>query len=134
MTWTDSCKFEACKQIDHRIDECGGVRPAIKKLSKESGIPQGTLNRWYYNDKCTKNGAPKKQLSDEALRTKKWRAIPKKIEKLIISISQLNDDLPPTDNKSQKYYHEIILGFKELRNCMADLEEKIKKKLMNRKV
>jgi hypothetical protein len=125
MAWTDSCKFEACKQIDHRQDECGGVRPAIKKLSEESGIPQGTLNRWYYNDKCTKNGAPKKPLSEETIRAKKWRAMPKKIEKLILSISGLDDGLPLTDNKSQKYYDEIISRFGKLRNCMDRLEEKI---------
>ena len=128
MAWTDSCKFEACKQIDHRKDECGGVRPAIKKLSKESGIPQGTLNRWYYNDTCTKKGAPKKQLSDEASTARKWRAIPKKIENLIISISELDAVLPQIDNKYQKNWEEIISGFGKLRNCMADLEEKIRKK------
>jgi N6-adenosine-specific RNA methylase IME4 len=59
MAWTDACKIEACVQIDKRKEDFGGVRPAIRELSKESGIPQGTLKRWYYPDKCPKNGTPK---------------------------------------------------------------------------
>jgi hypothetical protein len=128
MAWTDSCKFEACKQIKHRKNECGGVRPAIKKLSEESGIPQGTLKRWYYPDKCPKNGTQESSPSDEELKAKKMRAMPKKIEKLITAISEFDDGLPPTDKKSQKYYDEIISRFEKLRNCMDCLENKIGKK------
>jgi|GEM_PF-4375080 len=54
MAWTDSCKIEACAQIDKRKDEVGGIRPAIKALSKESGIPEGTLREWYYPRDCRK--------------------------------------------------------------------------------
>lgn len=49
MAWTDSCKIEACSQIDKRKERENGVKGAIAVLSEESGIPKGTLKRWYYN-------------------------------------------------------------------------------------
>jgi len=62
MAWIETCKIDACKQIEHIKENVGGVRPAIRELSKESGIPQGTLKRWYYPDKkCPKNGTPMKE-------------------------------------------------------------------------
>ena len=61
MAWTEACKIEAVAQIDKRKDNLGGIQPAIKDLSKESGIPCGTLKRWYYPEtdyKSTRNGTP----------------------------------------------------------------------------
>jgi len=55
LAWTDACKIEACNQIEHKKEILGGVRPAIRNLSKESGIPQGTLKDWYYPSKCPKS-------------------------------------------------------------------------------
>lgn len=58
MAWIETCKIDACRQIDHKKSMCGGVRPAIRELSKESGIPQGTLKDWYYPSKCPKIRTP----------------------------------------------------------------------------
>ena len=49
MAWTDSCKIEAVAQIKKKA-ESTSIRDAIKKLSEESGIPIGTLKRWYWPD------------------------------------------------------------------------------------
>ncbi len=46
--WTDQCKIDACIQIDKRAEEVGEIKKAMLKLASESGIPFGTLNRWYY--------------------------------------------------------------------------------------
>ena len=49
MAWTDQCKIEAVKQVDHKIDQLGvKVRDALKAVSQESDIPAGTLKRWKY--------------------------------------------------------------------------------------
>lgn len=60
MAWIETCKIDACNQIKHKKEKLGGVRPAIRKVSEESGIPQNTLKRWYYPKtdykKCTRNG------------------------------------------------------------------------------
>jgi N6-adenosine-specific RNA methylase IME4 len=48
LAWTDTCKIEACAQIDNRKKILGEVKRALRELSKESGIPISTLKRWYY--------------------------------------------------------------------------------------
>jgi N6-adenosine-specific RNA methylase IME4 len=70
MAWLETCQIDARKQIDHRKESLGGVRPAIRQLSKESGIPQGTLKRWYYpENKCPKNGTHDSENSGVPLET-----------------------------------------------------------------
>ncbi len=48
MAWTETCKVDLRAQVEKRKEICGGVRPAIRELSKESSIPYGTLRDWYY--------------------------------------------------------------------------------------
>ena len=48
MAWTDACKIEAVAQIDHKVKQGASVREALAELSKESGIPSGTIRRWKY--------------------------------------------------------------------------------------
>jgi len=69
MAWLETCRIDAKKQIDHKKGECGGVRPAIRILSKESGIPQGTLKDWYYPQKCPKNQTHSQKTSKQNLIT-----------------------------------------------------------------
>jgi hypothetical protein len=61
--------------------EKGGVRPAIRELSKESGIPQGTLKRWYYPE-CPKNGTPKEACNQIDRRKEKEGGVRKTLRKL----------------------------------------------------
>jgi hypothetical protein len=56
MAHTDVCKLEMCKEIDRRKKAAGGVRPAIRAVSKDYEIPMGTLKRWYYPEGSPKNG------------------------------------------------------------------------------
>lgn len=49
MSWIETCKIDANNQIDFKKQNGDTVKKAIRVLSKESGIPQGTLKRWYYN-------------------------------------------------------------------------------------
>ena len=48
MAWTETCKIDANKQIDHLVEQDMSITEAIKKLSAESEIPYGTIQRWYY--------------------------------------------------------------------------------------
>ena len=46
--WTEQCKIDARAQIERRKEEVGEAKKAMMELAGESGIPFGTLNRWYY--------------------------------------------------------------------------------------
>jgi len=48
MAWTETCKIDANKQVQHLKKKGMSVRQAIKKLSDESGIPENTINNWIY--------------------------------------------------------------------------------------
>ena len=48
MAWTDQCKLEAVRQIDHHIEQGKPVREALKAVASESDIPESTLSRWKY--------------------------------------------------------------------------------------
>ena len=49
MAWLDTCRIDANKQIDHRKEKDNiSIRKSFSVISKESGIPIGTLRRWYY--------------------------------------------------------------------------------------
>ncbi|MFC1877707.1 hypothetical protein ACFL2E_10630 [Thermodesulfobacteriota bacterium] len=59
MAWTDACKYEACNQVEHKKETEGiSARRAIRVLSKESGIPQGTIRRWVYPSSDHKKVVP----------------------------------------------------------------------------
>lgn len=49
MAWTETCKIDFKKQIEHKTKEQGySVREALKILSNESSIAIGTLTNWLY--------------------------------------------------------------------------------------
>lgn len=48
MAWTETCKIDFRKQIEHKKAEGMSVRKALKVLSEESGISIDTLDNWLY--------------------------------------------------------------------------------------
>ena len=49
MAWTEQCKLSAVEAIDQVSQKKNlPVTRAIEEVSKESGIPYATLQRWYY--------------------------------------------------------------------------------------
>lgn len=48
MAWTDSCKLDFTKQVEHRKSQGISVKDALEVLSEESGISKGTLKNWLY--------------------------------------------------------------------------------------
>jgi len=79
MAWTDTCRIEAVKQVDHHIKQGKTVRDALTSVSKESDIPPGTLKRWKYPDQSVpKNGNTKerkrspKKIAVDASTPKVW--------------------------------------------------------------
>jgi len=53
MAWTEQCKVAFCNTAENLYIKNGnkGIVKIIKKISKESGIPFGTLRDWYYTEK-----------------------------------------------------------------------------------
>lgn len=54
MAWTETCKIDFVKQFEQKKEQGVGVRKALKILSKESGIPATTLDRWLWPRKSKK--------------------------------------------------------------------------------
>ena len=54
MAWTETCKIDFHKQIEHKKEQGFGVVDSLKVLSEESGIPVGTLKEWLYPRERTK--------------------------------------------------------------------------------
>jgi len=54
MAWTETCKIDFKKQIEHKKSQGISLRQALKQLSEESDIPIGTLTNWIYPDRNIK--------------------------------------------------------------------------------
>jgi hypothetical protein len=96
MAWTETCKMDAVTQIDKRKVVSGSIRNALRELSKESGIPYGTLRRWYYPDSVINNGniLSKKSVEKETCVTHDYHTLTfDSGQKILFSIHLTNDDL-----------------------------------------
>ena len=49
MAWLEQCRIVFRANATHHIVDGLGVRATLRELSRESGIPFSTLNKWYYN-------------------------------------------------------------------------------------
>ena len=99
MAWTDQCKIDARKQVDHRKEQVGGVRKALRQLSKESGISYPTLRRWYYEDGVLKdeNAQPtshKNQATNirtvAEFKKRRWSSATESLKRIDASLSRIN--------------------------------------------
>ena len=54
MAWLETCRIDAGKQIKELKGKGLSIRQAIKKLSLESGIPENTINNWFYERTSSK--------------------------------------------------------------------------------
>ena len=48
MAWTETCKIDFHKQIEHKKEQGYKTKDALVELSNDSGIPIGTLKNWLY--------------------------------------------------------------------------------------
>jgi len=107
MAWTDTCKTEAVRAIDAKMDTGKKTkRAALKEVSVESDIPVGTLTRWKYSKKNGFKNEPK-QLTEDQI----WLSIAKRMEKLSNDISA-KGELPP--KVSPKTIETVKKAFKGL--------------------
>lgn len=51
MAWLEKCRIDAHKHVEHLKNRGISVQLAIKILSRESDIPESTLNNWIYERK-----------------------------------------------------------------------------------
>ena len=122
MAWTDACKSEAVAQIDHKVKQGASVREALAELSKESGIPSGTIRRWKYPESSVpKNGntQEKKEISEQ----RAWNHVEKTLDKLAEYILENCNDIEGPDPdiwKVIRFHIDTI----ELLTDNLELEEK----------
>ena len=81
MAWTDQCKIAFKTNAEGLIHKRGGkgVVKVLRQISKESGIPYGTLRRWYYpkEKSVPKNGNKRKPSQETA-----WETVARRMESL----------------------------------------------------
>ena len=70
MAWTETCKIDFKKQIDHKKEQGVSVRQALKQLSEESDIAIGTLKDWLYEE-STKKSREKRVLENQNVNRKR---------------------------------------------------------------
>ena len=126
MAWTDACKIEAVSQIDHRVEQGLSVRKALAELSKESGIPAGTIRRWKYPENTVpKNGnapteeKPKREISQKQA----WGYVAKTLNKLDQYIMD-NCHFPP-DEMDPDILEYLNCGHKRVGHLISDLNNEL---------
>ena len=59
MAWTDQCKIAFTTTADALYYQQQGRKnktAILKRLAEDTGVPQKTLRRWWYENNSTKNG------------------------------------------------------------------------------
>lgn len=62
MAWTGQCQIAFKVDVDKYLAQQNGkksIRKALRKFSRESGIPYATLAKWYWPQSAPKNGSKK---------------------------------------------------------------------------
>jgi len=95
MAWTDQCKIAFMTNAEGLIHNGKGVREALREMSKDSGVPYGTLRRWYYpkEESVPKNGNGRKLTQKAA-----WKNAEKMMDRLIKYLYK-NCEFPPDDKE-----------------------------------
>jgi hypothetical protein len=83
------CRIEACSDIDRIVEQTEvSIVEAMKILAGRSGVPYGTLNRWYYMDEESKND-PKTEVAQPPKTTTKTKS--KVAAKIVENINKALD-------------------------------------------
>ena len=72
MAWTETCKIDFQKQIEHKKEQGYKIKDALLELSDESGISIHTLRNWLYPDrqeKYEKEVRPTKNVGNDIFST-----------------------------------------------------------------
>jgi len=69
MAWSEQCKVSFAVSVVAKTEtgRAKSVNEAIKILSKESGIPEKTLWRWWSEQKVLKNEEPTKNVEETGI-------------------------------------------------------------------
>ncbi|MCP4262773.1 MAG: hypothetical protein GY774_35490 [Planctomycetes bacterium] len=98
MAWTEQCKIAFHANAEGLLgkQKRPNVRGVIRELSKDSGVPQATLLRWYYS--------VKKEFEFKANHTANTRSINNDTH----DIDNGNNTLPEQLSKNPENYSEIM--------------------------
>jgi len=123
MAWLETCRNDACNQIDHKKKEKGlSLNKACEELSAESGIGKSTLKKWYiYPDGEPVRKRTTKQKTGEANQQAVWEKVAQKIDGLNKFISK-NCDFPPELTESIET--KLIDGLSRLNDLLKEFRER----------
>lgn len=127
MAWTDQCKMAFQATAEYKIGlqrpEKRNVTKVIREISRESGIPYKTLERWYYTGKM-ENSLKNEGTSQDAETTEdKSESAPVRPvcrncgQRKVEVSSRTERPLPETS----KYFGFCSLCRKELKNRMDEI-------------
>ena len=120
MAWKEQCKIAFKANANAILHKRGGkgVVKVLRQLSRESGIPYGTLRRWYYPDESVpKNGKNSNEKPEQPLI---WRRVVKRIENLNSFISENELDTAFMDVETEK----MVRGAMEILETLLGEGEK----------
>jgi hypothetical protein len=116
MAWMEVCKIEAVNHVDKKIEEGAKVRDALKLVSKESGIPVSTLNKWKYPRELVAENGHKltKRKPSKISQRQAWKTAEKNLDKLVKKMMERCEvpaDIPESIKLSFKGHVEILKSF-----------------------
>jgi hypothetical protein len=131
MAWTDACKIEACAQVDNKKKGGIGATKAIRELSKESGIPIKTIERWYWPAKNNlknevKNKNPKKIKSQARV----WETFARSLKRVVKSL-RVDAKFPAQNTLPDDVLKEVFIQYDEVTSIVNQLKEQTKKDNQN---
>ena len=127
MAWTDTCKMEACAQVDKRKGAGIGVTKAIRELSKESGIPIKTIERWYWPAKNNlKNEVETKESKKIKSQTRVWKTFAKSLKRVVDSL-RADAKFPAPNTIPDDVLNEVFIQYDEVTSLVNQLKEQTEK-------
>lgn len=79
MAWTEQCKIAFRTNAEGLIHNGKGVRESLREMSKDSGVPYGTLRDWYYPKK---DSVPKTRNKRKPSQETAWKNVARRMESL----------------------------------------------------
>lgn len=116
MAWTETCKIDFQKQVEHKKEQGYKTKDALVELSNDSGIPIGTLKDWLYPESRKRSDEKRQEkklgipnfpenLSDEFDESRKTATF--------INDVSLSDEFEEIDKAAHNQKLQIVKEFQE---------------------
>ena len=127
MAWTDACKIEACAQVENKKKDGAKVTEAIRELSKESGIPIKTIERWYWPAKNNlKNEVKSEETKKMRSQARVWKTFAKSLKRAVESLTA-DVEFPTPKTISDDIFNDVSVQYDEVSSLINQLKGQTKK-------